>query len=84
MIVKTILNTTSTPSQRQIADLIEDFAVEAIVALFPVFVIVSIFLVGAPCGWAWGAAAGAGLWALIGAIIAVCASLVSSRADESF
>lgn len=84
MIGKAALHTTSASSKRQAAELIEDIAVETIITLFPVVVIVSISLGGTLCGWTWGAVVGAGLWALLGAIIAVSASFISNRADEGF
>jgi len=83
MMEKTGIRTIFARSDRPPAELIEDIAVEIVTALFPVALVGSIFLVGAPYGWAWGVTAGAGLWAVVGAIIVVCACLLSNRVDEN-
>lgn len=74
------VRTITTRSGQQPAQLVEDGAVEIVMALFPLAVVGSIFLVGAPYGWALGVAAGVGLWTVIGAIIVVCACFLSSKA----
>ena len=83
MMEKTGIRTISARSDRPAAELIENVAVEMVIALFPMALVGSILLVGAPYGWALGVTVGAGLWAVAGAIIVVCASLLSNRIGES-
>ena len=80
MMEKTGVQMISAKPDRQATDLVEDIAVETIMALFPLALVGSTFVVGAPYGWVWGVATGVGLWTVIGAIIVVCACFLRSKA----